>query len=190
MIAAMPTYQLDPLATQLLIIDMQEKFVPSIPAIAGDQSCGRAVHILTESCRHLELPMVISEQYPQGLGGTLPWITALCPNAVKADKTHFSCCDDAAMMALIHRQARRTIIVCGIEAHVCVLATVTDLLARGYDVVVAGDAVASRKVEHRDLAIAAMRELGALVIPVESIVFRLLRQSGTPQFKYISKLVR
>jgi len=81
-------------------------------------------------------------------------------------------------------------VVCGIEAHVCVLATVADLLARGARVVVASDAVASRSDASRDHALAAMRDLGALVVPSESVIFRLQRQAGGEVFKAISKLVR
>ncbi len=186
----MPAYTLAPDATALLIIDMQDRFLPAIPSLAADQPCGRHAVILATAMRLLGLPTIISEQYPKGLGRTVPWIANACPDAVMAEKTHFSCCDDEPLMLCLDRQARRTLVLCGVEAHVCVLATATDLVARGYDVIVAADAVASRREECREQALAAMRDLGALVLPTESIVFRLLRQAGTPAFKQISQLVR
>lgn len=186
----MPHFTLAADVTALLIIDMQEKFLPAIPAMAADQFCGRNVRILANAFRLLKLPTMISEQYPKGLGRTLPWIAEVCPDAVLAEKTHFSCCDDEALMLCLDRQGRRTLVLCGVEAHVCVLATVADLVTRGYDVVIAGDAVASRQGEHCAQALAAMRDLGALVVPSESIVFRLLKQAGTPVFKQVSALVR
>lgn len=186
----MPTYTLAPDATGLLIIDMQERFLSAIPAIAADGVCGRNVAILANAMRLMKIPTIISEQYPKGLGRTLPWIASVCPDAVLAEKTHFSCCDDEALMLCLDRQSRRTLVLCGIEAHVCVLATAADLVARGYEVIVASDAVASRREDCREQALIAMRDLGALVVPTESIVFRLLRQAGTPTFKQVSALVR
>lgn len=186
----MPAYTLAPDATGLLIIDMQDRFLSAIPAIAADGACGRNVAILANAMRLLRIPTIVSEQYPKGLGKTVPWVANACPDAVVAEKTHFSCCDDEALMLCLDRQARRTLILCGIETHVCVLATAADLVARGYDVIVAGDAVASRRDDCRAQGLAAMRDLGALVVPTESIVFRLLRQAGTPAFKQVSALVR
>lgn len=190
MLPRMPAYTLAPDATALLIIDMQERFLSAIPAMAAEGLCGRNVGILANTMRLLRLPTIISEQYPKGLGRTLPWIASACPDAVVAEKSHFSCCDDEALMLCLDRQARRTLVLCGVETHVCVLATAADLVARGYDVVVASDAVASRRDDCRDQGLTAMRDLGALVVPTESIVFRLLRQAGTPVFKQVSGLVR
>ena len=85
---------------------------------------------------------------------------------------------------------RDTIIVAGIEAHVCVLATVADLCQRGYNVIVAADAIASRNAEHVTLAMDAMRQLGALVLPCESILFRLQRQAGVGQFKALRGIIK
>jgi nicotinamidase-related amidase len=172
----------------LLLIDLQERFVPVIPAIAADQPCGRHAQMLLTGARLLEVPVVISEQYPKGLGPTLSHLPTT--GAEVFAKTHFSCADDPALKTYFADSPRTHVIVAGIEAHVCVLATVADLIAQGKWVVVAADAVASRDSAHRDLALTAMRDLGALTLPVESILFRLQRQAGGGIFKQLSALVR
>ncbi|HYE06494.1 MAG TPA: isochorismatase family protein [Planctomycetota bacterium] len=174
----------------LLVIDVQERFQPSIPAIAPDQPCGRNCRILIEAARLLQVPVALSEQYVRGLGPTLPHLIAAAGDAPRLEKTHFSCGDDAALAAHIAGLGRGHVVLAGIEAHVCVLATVADLLARGLRVIVAGDAVASRRDESRVMALDAMRDLGALVVPTESIVFRWQRQSGVGCFKQVAALVK
>jgi nicotinamidase-related amidase len=183
-------FDLTPANSSLLVIDVQERFLPAIPAIAADAPCGRNCRILLTAAKLLQVPVTISEQYPKGLGPTLPWLVESCPDAARLAKTHFSCDGDIALRARLDGLNRRQVVICGIEAHVCVLATVADLLGRGYEVVVAGDAVASRQEASRNLGLAAMRDLGALVVPVESIVFRWQRQAGVGCFKEISQLVK
>jgi nicotinamidase-related amidase len=174
----------------LLLIDMQERFLTAIPAIAADQPVGRNCRILLEAARLLGVPALISEQYPKGLGPTLPHLVATDPSVPRLEKTHFSCCDDAPLQAAIAGLDRSHVVVCGIEAHVCVLATAADLVARGHQVVVAGDAVASRSEASRELACQALRDLGILVLPTESIVLRWQRQAGIGAFKAIAQLIR
>lgn len=176
--------------TTILLIDVQERFLPAIPGIAADQDCGRACGILLAGATLLNVPVTISEQYAQGLGPTLPHLLAAAPGATRFDKTHFSCAEDARVAGHLARQNRRYVVVAGIEAHVCVLATVTDLLAAGHAVIIAADAVASRRTANRDAALIAMRDLGALALPTESILFRLQRQAGVGCFKALSALVR
>jgi nicotinamidase-related amidase len=186
----MALFDLDPAGSALLVIDVQERFLPAIPAIAADQPVGRNCGILLAAARLLAVPTLISEQYPQGLGATLPHLLAAHPAARRLAKTHFSCSDDPALAEALDAPRRRHVVLCGIEAHVCVLATAADLRARGVQVVVAGDAVASRDPAHRDLALAALRDLGALVVPVESVVLRWQRQAGVGCFKQLSALIR
>ncbi len=176
--------------TTALIVDVQERFVPVIPSLAADQPCGRANRLLLDGLALLGVPVLVSEQYPKGLGPTLPHLLAAAPAAEVFAKTHFSCLEDPALKAHFADTQRTHVVVAGVEAHVCVLATVADLIASGKWVVVAADAVASRDPAHRDLALEAMRSLGALTLPVESILFRLQRQAGTPAFKQLSALVR
>ena len=172
----------------VLLIDLQERFQPVIPSIAPDQSIGRQARILRDGARLLQVPLVISEQYPKGLGPTLPHLVT--PEAAVFAKTHFSCVEDPLLKVHLAETQRTHVIIAGIEAHVCVLATVADLIASGRWVVVAADAVASRDPAHATLALEAMRHLGALTLPVESILFRLQRQAGVGVFKALSTLVR
>ena len=146
--------------------------------------------MLLEGATLLSVPVIISEQYVKGLGPTLPHLLGAAPGATRLEKTHFSCIDDPALAAHLDRQSQRIIVVAGIEAHVCVLSTVADLRARGFTVVVAADAVASRNPTSCEHAVTSMRQLGALVIPVESVLFRLQRQAGVGCFKALSALVR
>jgi len=188
--AAMTSFDCSAATSQLLVIDIQERFQKPIPAIAADGDCARACGILIDGCRLLEVPTTVTEQYPQGLGATVPHLAERLAAATCLAKTHFSCADDPLVREHLAAQNRPNIVVCGIEAHVCVLATVDDLQRRGWQVLVAADAIASRHPEKVAPAIASMRQLGALVLPVESILFRLQRQSGVGCFKELSRLVR
>jgi len=187
----MSTFDLRPDTSSLLVIDVQERFQPAIPVIAPDQPVGRALERLVAGARLLGVATRFSEQYVKGLGPTLPHLVAAAdPTVERHEKLQFSCLDDAPLTAALNTHLGRTLIVAGIEAHVCVLSTVADARAQGRSVVVAGDAVASRDPAHRDLALATMRDLGALVVPVESILFRWQRTAGNATFKAISALVR
>jgi len=174
----------------LLLIDVQEKFLGPIPAITSDQPIGRNCRILVEGARLCGVHTLASEQYPKGLGSTLPHLLDHIGDAPRLAKTHFSCCGDDALAAAIRRAQRGWWILCGVEAHVCVLATAADLLAQGRKVVVVGDAVASRRDDCRDMALQAARDLGALVLPAETVLFRWLRQAKGDAFKQVSALVR
>lgn len=177
--------------TTILAIDVQERFVPAIPSIAESAPVGRAIRTLLAGAALLELPTVISEQYPKGLGATLPWLMAARPGAEVFAKTHFSCVDDPVLKRrLVDDHPRTHVVICGIEAHVCVLSTVADLISHGKWVVVAEDAVDSRQPSHRTAALQAMRDLGALTVPVESILLRVQRQAGTGAFKALSTLIK
>jgi len=183
-------FDLTPANSGLLLIDMQERFLPAIPHMAEDRPCGRNCRILLTAAQLLGVPTTISEQYPQGLGATVGFLAAANPAAVRMAKMHFSCCDDHALQAHLERSARPHLVLCGIEAQVCVLTTAADLISRGIMVVVAGDAVASRNPEHVPMALAAARDLGALVVPTESIVMRWQRQAGSGHFKALAQLIR
>jgi nicotinamidase-related amidase len=155
-----------------------------------DQACGRNCRILLEGMAALGVPTLISRQYPQGLGDTLPELQEAAGTAPVLDKTTFSSWEDEALRSALEGDGRKTVVIAGIEAHVCVLATVDDLCREGFRVIVAADAVASRKAENAEWARAAMTGLGAVVVPTESILFRLQRVAGGPVFKTLSRLVK
>lgn len=181
---------LSPGGSALLLIDVQERFLQAIPSIAPDRPVGRNCRILAEAARAVGAAALASEQYPKGLGPTLPHLAEAIGTAPRLAKTHFSCCDDPALAAAIAAAHRPWWVLCGVEAHVCVLSTAADLLARGHRVVVVGDAVDSRREDCRAMALAAARDLGALVLPAETVAFRWLRAAQGDAFKRISALVR
>lgn len=186
----MTVLTLDAAASALLVIDVQERFLKAVPAIADDQPCGRNCRILLQAADLLGIPRLISEQYPAGLGPTLPHLVEAAPAVPRLPKMHFSCAEDPGLAAAIDRLGRRQLVLAGIEAHVCVLTTAADLAARGYTVVIAGDATASRDPAHVPMALAAARDLGILVLPTETIAMRWQRQAGAGQFKAIAQLIR
>ncbi len=185
-----PSLTLDADSSALLLIDVQDRFLSAVPAIAEDQSVGRNCRMLLTAASMLSVPQLISEQYPKGLGTTLPHLITAAPTAPRIAKMHFSCAEEPVLQQAIDGLGRRQMVICGIEAHVCVLTTVADLMSRNYQVVVAGDAIASRNPEHVTMATVAMRDLGALVLPCESIIMRWQRRAGIGCFKALSQLIR
>ena len=133
--------------------------------------------------RTLGMPVRITEQYPKGLGATVPEIAALLEGDEPAQKMRFSCrgCTDLD---------RPQWIVCGIESHVCVYQTVRDLLADGKQVAVAVDAVSSCDVSDRETALAYMRDLGAQLMSTQMLMFEVLRDAGTPEFKSVAGILK
>lgn len=168
----------------LLIIDIQERLVPAM--MDGEQVIEKT-NILISAAVILDFPVLLTEQYPQGLGSTVSAI--LADETGKFEKMTFSGCT-AQVTAAIREKGRKKIIIAGMETHVCVFQTVRDLLGLGYQVFVAADAVCSRAKENYKNALSLMREMGAVVTNTETILFDLLKESGTPQFKALSKMVK
>lgn len=170
-----------------LVIDVQEKLFPHM-----DQSeeLLRRTKILLEGLKVLQVPLVLTEQYPKGLGPTLKPLSMLMDQEVVLEKISFSCCGEEAFSDKLKSLGRPTIILCGIEAHVCVLQTVVDLLEEGYTVVVVEDCISSRNPEDKRIAVERMRSEGAIISTCESVLFELARVAGTDEFKAISRLVK
>ncbi|NHI01422.1 hydrolase [Oceanimonas sp. MB9] len=166
----------------LLVIDIQEKLVP---AIHDSNGLAARAGWLIEACQVLGTPTLFTEQYPRGLGHTLPALTALVKQPEVVDKVHFSAVAGGCVPE--HWQDRSQIIVCGMETHVCVLQTVLELLQAGKAVFVVADAVGSRSEEDRRLGLERMRSAGAHIVSREMVVFELMQQAGTDTFKAISK---
>jgi nicotinamidase-related amidase len=150
--------------------------------------------ILCHAAGRLGLPVVQSEQYPKGLGPTVPPVRdALAPlgEAVRRfEKNTFSCAPAAALQEALKSTGRTQWIVCGMEAHVCVFQTVRDLCLRGLTVHVAQDAIVSRRKDAFETALELMRSAGAVITNTETILFDLLGCAGTDEFKFVSKLVK
>ena len=169
----------------VMVIDIQEKLF----AVMDEQFRSMLVRnscILIETARVLDMPIVVTEQYPKGMGGTVPEVGEHIRDLPRYEKLYFSCYRDPAIRERTDALARKTVIVAGMEAHVCVFQTVIDLLMAGYRVVIAGDAVSSRRSLDREEAIEEMRSAGALIYSTEMIAFMLLEKAGTPQFKRLA----
>jgi nicotinamidase-related amidase len=172
----------------LLIVDVQDKLLPAMEA--GNDVVPRC-SILMAAAQRLEMPVTISEQYPKGLGKTVPEIAS--NSADIFEKMSFSCWRDAAMkkhFISLHDKGRPQVVIGGIEAHVCVAQTAIDMAQMGFAVYVAADAVASRKAESKALALARFGQAGVQVINTEMAVFELLGEAGTPEFRELSKLIK
>ncbi|MFQ5649550.1 MAG: hydrolase [bacterium] len=178
---------LDKRHSVLLIIDVQKKINAVMQA--GDRVVASAVKLI-KACQTLEIPIFITEQYPQGLGPTEGAILEALGGAVPVQKMTFSCCGSEELLAQMNQQGVKQVIVVGIECHVCVQQTALDLLTRGFQVHVPKDGVSSRKVLDYDTALERMARAGVILTSVESVLFELLEQAGTPEFKTVTRLIK
>jgi nicotinamidase-related amidase len=175
--------KLDADRTALIVVDVQEGFRKAIPDF---DRVARATATLIEGAEALGVPIVITEQYPKGLGETAPEVAEHLPEGTEPlEKVCFSAADAEGFDLGGRDQA----LVCGIETHVCVNQTVLDLLGSGAEVQVAEDAVASRSAENREVGLHKMERAGAVLTSVETALFELLGRAGTDEFKRIQKLI-
>jgi nicotinamidase-related amidase len=169
----------------LLLVDMQERLVPAMAdAAAVTDRCG----ILLRAAHEIGVPIFASEQYPKGLGGTLPQFVDLASR--RMEKLEFSAYANPAIQDALKRAGQSQLVLCGVEAHVCVLQTGLDLIEAGYQVFVVADAVASRRPDSREVALHRVARAGATLITVEMALFEWLRSASAPEFRSISKLIR
>lgn len=182
-------FQLQPEHSLLLVIDVQERLCAAMNAEELNRA-QKNIGILLESARELAIPAVFTEQYPKGLGATLPELKAQAPAAATHEKLTFSCCGSQPFSEQLKQSGRTQIIVCGMETHVCVQQTVIDLLIGGFHVHLVKDAVLSRAPANRDTGIEAMTLAGAVPTGTETVVFQWLKVAGTETFKRISRLVK
>ena len=166
----------------LVVIDVQEAFREPVDSF-DEVAAGTAT--LIQGARTLGLPVVVTEQYPRGLGATVPEVAAHLEGVVPIEKVVFSACRADGFDLGGRDQA----LVCGIETHVCVNQTVHDLLDRGVEVHVAADAVSSRTPANRELGLHKMEESGAILSSVETALFELVGRAGTDEFKKVQRLV-
>ncbi len=178
---------LKPEKTGLLIIDIQERI---LSVINNHQLVFDNTLKLIKGFKVLGLPIYFTEQYPKGLGPTTRSILDELGDIKPFDKMSFSCSGAGELFDEFKKKNLLQIVVCGIEAHVCVQQTVLDLIENGFQVNLAADAVSSRKEMDYRTALDRMRQHGTEVTTTESILFELLNVCGTPQFKEVSKIVK
>lgn len=171
----------------LVLIDVQGKLAS---LMFEKDRLYRNLQILLRGARILDVPILWLEQYPKGLGPTVPEIAELLTGLTPIAKTAFSACGEPQFIEALERTGRRQTLVAGIESHVCVYQTTRDLLTSGHDVEVVTDAVSSRTETNYRVGLERMSSMGAGLSSVEMCLFELMRQAGGDQFKEISRLVR
>lgn len=173
----------------LTIIDAQERLFSAMDAERRESMIGN-LKILATAARRLGHPVVLTEQYPRGLGRTLPELRALLPDVTPLEKTAFSCARAPGFEDLVRSLGADPVVLAGVEAHVCVLLTALDLVAAGLPAVIVADAVCSRRRESVELALAQARQAGIVVTSTETLVFQWLGQADTDVFREVAKLLR
>ena len=174
--------------TLFLLIDIQEKL---LPVISNKEEVEKNAVILARAAEILNIPVIISEQYPRGLGATVETVKKAA--AEKTDyytKTTFSCLQDETITQAIRASGKSQIMICGIESHICVCQTALDLAAGGYQVHLATDAVGSRKPENKTNALNRLSRTGIVITNTESALFELLNIAEGDEFKTIAKLIK
>jgi nicotinamidase-related amidase len=174
----------------IVLIDVQERLFPVMDADHREEVM-RNLKILAAAARRLSVPMLVTEQYPKGLGHTLQELKEALPTAVEPiEKVAFSCWAVDTFRARLTASGARQVILAGIEAHVCVLMSALDLLAGGHGVQIVADAVTSRTQANWRLAMDYLRQAGAVVTTTETVLFQLLRQADSDDFRELARLIR
>ncbi|MFV1993472.1 MAG: hydrolase [Acidiferrobacterales bacterium] len=174
----------------LVIVDVQTKLAAAMPEDEINNVL-RTSNILLQAAIALEIPVLATEQYPQGLGSTLPEIKSQLPgDLIAVSKTCFSCSDSETFLESLSETGRKQVVLVGMEAHICVLQTAMGLLGRGYQVFIPGDGVCSRSVNHKRNALNRMINNGIQISNVESVLYEWLRDAKNEHFKKLSALIR
>lgn len=173
--------------TAAVVVDIQERILPHIHD--GELILRNCLKLI-DGLKILSVPIIITQQYTKGLGLTVASIIRKFPEFRYIDKISFSCCEEPAFVNEIAALDKNTIILFGIETHVCVLQTCQDLLASGKRVVIVEDCVSSRKSNDRMIAFDRMRQEGAIITTLESLLLELTRVAGSETFRAISAIVK
>jgi len=171
----------------LVVVDIQEKFKDIIHGMGEVIARARR---LVEFCQELDIPVLVTEQYPRGLGETVAAVRDGFNGFDPVEKMHFSCAGSPDFNRALEKTRRDQVILCGIETHVCVYQTAADLLRAGRQVVVAADAVSSCSAANRQLGLDAMRALGVQVLGTQMLMFEILRVAGTERFRKVAPLLK
>ncbi len=173
--------------TALCIIDVQGKLAH---LMHEKEALFENVERLIKSAQILDMPIILTEQYPKGLGPTLSQFTELMPEVEPIDKLSFSCCANDEFSEKIRKLGRRQLLISGIETHICIYQTSLDLIEAGYQPHLVADAVSSRSEFNKNIALNRMKDAGAFLTTTEMALFELLHSAEGPNFKAISKLIK
>ena len=173
--------------TVLVVIDVQGKLAR---IVYKSEEMVANLQKLIKGAKILGVPILLTEQYPEGLGPTIPEIKELLSGVQPISKTSFNCCNNEHFMQALNTLNRKQVLVTGIEAHVCVYQTAINLLNFGYKVEIVADAVSSRNPEHKQIGLAKVRDAGGSVTCMETALFELLKVAEGSKFKEIIKIVK
>jgi nicotinamidase-related amidase len=171
----------------LLVIDIQDKLAAAMRH--KDQIVNNCLHLI-ELAKILQIPILVTEQYPKGLGPTLPEIKEALPEYAPFEKLSFDCCQEGGFLEKVASLGRKKLLLTGMETHICVLQTTLGLIKEGYAVQVIQDAVCSRTKNNFSTGLGVMDRAGAVITGTETVLFQLLRKAGTEPFKTISKRIK
>ena len=171
----------------LVIIDMQERLVPAMQAPARTLKNAK---LLLQAARACEVPTMLTEQYPMGLGSTVTDIASLANGATVIEKLHFSCMEDEEFQRSFTSLKRKQAVLAGMEAHICVVQTAASLVEQDYEVFVVSDATASRTIESETACLTRLNASGVSVVTTEMVIFEWLGKAGTPAFKSLLPLIK
>jgi len=183
----MENFYLDRNNVALVIIDIQERLAAVMKE--KDKVINNCLH-LVELSKLLHIPIILTEQYPKGLGLTVEEIKNALPEYSPIEKLTFSCCDEPSFLNEVKKINKQTLILSGMETHVCLLQTCIGLLSIGYNVHVVKDAICSRTKDNWKTGIEFMRDAGAVITCTETVLFQLLKIAGTQEFKTISARIK
>ncbi|NLP45744.1 MAG: hydrolase [Epulopiscium sp.] len=182
----MEKFTLDKNQTTLMVIDIQDRLVP---AMNMAKKVVHNTHILLSAAKEFNIPIITTEQYPKGLGNTVPELQNDIDHSYLFEKVCFNAYTDEVKVAL-EQLNRKKIIITGMETHICIFQTVRDLLINEYEVFVVSDAICSRTKENYKNGLDLMQQMGAIITNTETVLFDLLKKAGTPSFKTLSKLIK
>jgi nicotinamidase-related amidase len=178
---------IDPRDSFLLLVDIQDRLAP---AVRDPQRTISNAAILAKSAQRLGIPVYVSEQYPKGLGRTVPELAEYASDHATLEKLHFSCAGDRTLLERLSALRRGQVVITGMETHVCVLQTALGLQNAGMRVFVVQDAVSSRTDENKAAGLERMRSAGCSIVTTEMVVFEWLQKAGTAEFKELMQYIK
>ncbi len=184
---ALDKFLLEKENTVLLIVDIQEKL--AVVMKERDKVVKNNLHLI-ELAKMIDLPVMVTEQYPKGLGTTVTELREAIPSYRPVEKMTFDCCGQPTFLDELKDHKRKNVVLTGMETHICVLQTCIGLLGGGINVHLVQDAVCSRTKENWKTGVEFMRDAGAVVTSTETVLFQLLKVAGTEEFKKISKRIK
>lgn len=182
----MTKYELNKQDVLFLVIDIQEKLAK---AMEDKEAVVSNTKVLIEAGKLMDIPIIFTEQYPKGIGSTLKNLKKELDTPEIYEKNSFNAYL-GDIKEVIDKKKRKKIIIAGMETHICVMQTTRELIAAGYEVFIANDAVCSRTKDNFVNGLEQMKDMGAIISNTESIIFDLLEVAGTPEFKVLSKMIK